>query len=693
MKFRPSRMALILATTFPALTGAAEVTLDSLVVTGSRIEHRSFDLPAAIDVVDAGRIGADQARVNASEALAAVPGISVQNRQNYAQDLQISSRGFGARSAFGVRGIRLVADGIPASMPDGQGQAATFNLDRAERMEVMRGPMSAVYGNHAGGVIQLFTPDGRGEPTIDASFAAGSRGTWKADLGAQGEVGGIGYVLDTSRFSTDGYRDHSSATRDQSLAKLTFRPTEDGKLTLTASSFRQDAEDPQGLAWAAYQANPRGVAQGALDYNTRKRIDHQQGGLTYEHRFGEHAVQLAAYVGQRSTIQYQSIPKAVQANPKHAGGIIDFDRDFAGLSARWIGRFDLAGGKLTTTVGSDYEQSSDDRRGYENFIGAQLGVKGNLRRQEQDRVASFDQYAQAEWARGDWLLTGGLRHSRVAFKVKDNYLGNGDDSGSVRYDKTTPTAALTYKLNPVVNLYASAARGFEAPTFNELFYSGPGGTFSYKLKPATSTHYETGIKAYVGNDTRIDAALFQINTQDEMVVDSAIGGRTSYRNAGKTERRGVEIAVDSRWQGNLSSRLAYTWLDARYSESFTTTAGSTVNAGSRLPGVAAQSLFGELAWRHPGSGFHAAIEGIARSRMQVEDTNIQTAAPGYAIANLRIGVDRQYDKLSLRSFVRLDNLLDRQYIGSVIVGDSNGRYYESAPGRSWLVGVSAKYSF
>lgn len=693
MKFRPHPMAVLLAAAFPALSYAADVTLDSVVVTGSRVEHSSFDLPAAIDVVDRARINADQARVNASEALAAVPGISVQNRQNYAQDLQISSRGFGARSAFGVRGIRLMADGIPASMPDGQGQAATFNLDRAERMEVMRGPMSAVYGNHAGGVIQLFTPDGRGEPTIDASFAAGSKGTWKADIGAQGEVGGIGYVLDTSRFSTDGYRDHSSATRDQSLAKLTFRPHEDGKLTLTASRFRQDAEDPQGLAWAAYQANPRGVAQGALDYNTRKSIDHQQGGLTYEHRFGEHAVQLAAYVGQRSTIQYQSIPKAVQANPKHSGGIIDFDRDFAGLSARWIGRFDLAGGKLTTTLGSDYEQSSDDRRGYENFIGAQLGVKGNLRRQERDQVASFDQYAQAEWARGDWLLTGGLRHSRVAFKVRDDYLSNGDDSGSVSYGKTTPTAAVTYKLNPAVNLYASAARGFEAPTFNELFYSGTGGTFSYQLKPATSVHYETGVKAYVGNDTRMDAALFQVNTQDELVVDSASGGRTSYRNAGKTERRGVEIAVDSRWLGNLSSRLAYTWLDARYSESFTTTAGSTVNAGSRLPGVAAQSLFGELAWRHPGTGFHAAIEGIARSRMQVEDTNTQTAAPGYAIANLRIGVDRQYDKLSLRSFVRLDNLLDRQYIGSVIVGDSNGRYYESAPGRSWLVGMSAKYSF
>lgn len=693
MKFRPTPMVVMLASAFAApMALAADIALDSVVVTGSRIEHSSFDLPVAVDVVDASRISGDQARVNASEALAAVPGITVQNRQNYAQDLQISSRGFGARSAFGVRGLRLVADGIPASMPDGQGQAATFNLDRAERIEVMRGPMSAVYGNHAGGVIQLFTPDGRGEPTIDGSFSAGSYGAWKADLGAQGEVGGIGYVLDASRFSTDGYRDHSSATRDQSMAKLTFKPTQDGKLTLTASSFRQTADDPQGLAWADWRSNPRSVAQAVLDYNTRKSIDHQQGGISYEHRFGEQLVQLSAYVGQRSTTQYQSIPKTAQVNVKHSGGVIDFDRDFAGFSARWIGRFDLAGGRLTTTVGTDYEQSTDDRRGYENFIGTQLGVMGKLRRQEQDRVGSFDQYAQAEWAKGDWVLSGGVRHSRIAFRVNDSYLSNGNDGGAVSYDKTTPTLSALYRLTPAVNVYASAGRGFEAPTFNELFYSGTGGTFSYTLKPSTSTHYETGVKALVGDDTRIDAALFQIKTDDELVVDSAVGGRTSYRNGGKTTREGLEVSVDSRWQNNLSSRLAYTWLDARYDQAFTSSSGN-VAAGSRLPGIAEHSLFGELVWRHPASGFHAAVEGIVRGKVFVEDTNKQQAAPGYAIANVRVGYDQQVGKLKLRSFVRLDNVFDRQYVGSVIVGDSNGRYYESAPGRNWLAGISARYSF
>ncbi|PKO88599.1 MAG: TonB-dependent receptor [Betaproteobacteria bacterium HGW-Betaproteobacteria-12] len=715
MKHAPKRLVVLLAAAFPCLAIAeGALTLDSVVVSGSRVEHSSFDLPAAVDVVDAARIGAGQARVNVSEALAGVPGINVQNRQNYAQDLQISSRGFGARSAFGVRGIRLIADGIPASMPDGQGQAATFNLDRAERIEVMRGPLSSIYGNHAGGVIQMFTPDGQGRPSVEGRFAAGSYDSWKADVSAQGEVGGIGYLIDASRFSTDGYRDHSKSERDQTMAKLTFRPSQDGKLTLLANTFKQKADDPQGLSWNEFKADPKGVAFDAargyfpaLAFNTRKTIEHTQGGATYEHRIGDHAVQLSAYAGQRSTIQYQSIPVATQANARQSGGVIDFDRDFGGLAGRWIGRYQLAGGKLTTTVGVDYEQSVDDRRGFENFIGTGVppncianvcGVKGRLRRLEEDRVSSFDQYAQAEWQGEQWTFSGGLRHSRVSFKVDDEYLANGDDSGHVTYEKTTPTLAALYRLTDTVNVYASAARGFETPTFNEMFYSSAGGSFNFSLDPSISKHFEIGVKAMLGANSRLDVALFQVKTDNEIVVLSSTGGRAAFQNAGPTTRRGLELALDSRWANSLTSRIAYTLLDAKYDESFTFTTPfpvttKTVNAGNRLPGISRQTLYGELAWKHPASGFHAAVEGVARSKVEVEDTNTAKAAPGYAIANLRVGIDRKVGDVNLGGFVRLNNIFDKQYVGSVIVGEGSGRYYESAPDRNWLAGVSARYAF
>lgn len=681
--------------------GEEATTLGTVVVTGTYIEHDPFDLPAAIEVLGRQRLQEGYNRVNVSDPMAAVPGVVVQNRQNYAQDLQISSRGFGARSAFGVRGVKLIADGIPATMPDGQGQAATFNLDAAERLEVLRGPFSVVYGNHAGGVVQLFTKDGQGAPTLEGSVSAGSYGTWKADVGAQGEKAGVGYVLDSSRFATEGYRDHSSAVRDQGMAKLTLKPVADGKLTLVANVMQQkDTQDPLGLDWQAYTQNPRGVAQNALDYNTRKSIDHAQGGLNYEHRLGNHTFQVAAFAGSRQVIQYQSIPKATQANVRHSGGVIDFDRQFYGVDGRWIARHDLGGSRLTTTLGMSYERSSDDRRGYENFIGSGstcginlvCGVKGNLRRQEDDKVNNFSPYAAAEWQRGDWVINTGVRYSRVAFNIKDQYLSNGDDSGRVSYSSTTPNLGLLYKLTPALNVYASVARGFESPTLNELFYSGSGGGFNFGLKAATSRHFEVGAKALVGSDSLINLALFQVNTRNELVVDASLGGRTSYKNAATTLRQGLELSASTRWARDFSARLAATAMRATYDESFIAN-NVLVGTGNRIPGVPDVSLFGELAWQYRPWNLNTAIEGQAQGRVYVEDTNTVKAAPGFGLVHLRAGLEQKSGAWQFKEFLRLNNVFDRQYIGSVIVADTNGRYYESAPTRNWLLGMTARYAF
>lgn len=670
---------------------AAVRTLDPVVVTGSRFAHSSFDLPASVDVLERDRITAGQARVNASEALAAVPGLVVHNRQNYAQDLQISSRGFGARSAFGVRGVKLIADGIPASMPDGQGQAATFNLDMAERIEVLRGPFSAIYGNHAGGVIQIFTRDGQGAPSVEASVLGGSDGSWKADLSAQGKPGAVGYVLDASRFHTDGAREHSAATRDQAFAKITTQPDADSRLMLVANGLRQhDTQDPLGVDFDTFRRDPRAAAPVATTFNTRKSIDHQQLGATYERRFGSDSLQLTAYAGNRQVIQYLSIPKVAQVNrSQSSGGVIDFDRNFAGIDAHWTGVRPLASGSLTTTAGIDYGRSSDDRQGYENFIGSQLGVKGALRRDEQDVVSSLAPYLQTEWQRDNWVLTAGLRHSRVRFDVDDRFLSNGDDSGNVSYGRSTPVLGLLYKATPALNLYASAAKGFETPTLSELFYSGsasPLGGFNFNLKPARSTHLELGAKALLGSDTRVNLALFQVRTDNELVVDLSSGGRTSFKNAGTTLRRGIELALDTSWRHGFSGRLAATALRAVFDQN------GDVLDGNRVPGVPRATLYGELAWKGV-SGLSAALEAIANSKVHVEDRNTETPAPGYAVANLRLGAGQQAGGWRLQQFLRINNLLDRDYIGSVIVGDGNGRFYEPAPGRNWMLGASAQYVF
>ncbi|MFB9246351.1 TonB-dependent receptor [Massilia antarctica] len=704
MKLRPFRLnhiATLFALGTAGMAAAADAPLaDVVVISGSRVEHGSFDLPAAIDVLDTARIRDGQLRVNASESLSAVPGLVAQNRQNYAQDLQISSRGFGARSAFGVRGVRLIADGIPATMPDGQGQAATFNLDMAERIEVLRGPFSAIYGNHSGGTVQLFTRDGQGRPSIEGSVIGGGKGTRKVDVNAQGAANGIGYVIDTSRFDTDGYRAHSAATRDQSFAKLTLAPTSTSKLTLSASALSQDdTQDPLGVTWATYQRDPRAGETDATDtqtpkrtiadrYDTRKSIDHKQIGAAFEQRLGDDKVRAMVYGGNRQVIQYQAFSKFVQTPASQSGGVVDFDRDFYGADINWLKVRSVAGGKLSTTIGIDYGRSTDERQGYENFIGNQFGLQGKLRRDESNTVSSVDPYAQAEWQGGDWVLTAGLRHSRMKVSVDDRFITNGNDSGSVSYRHTTPVLGALVKISPAINVYASAARGFETPTLNELFYSGAGAGFNFALKPATSTHVEAGVKAYLGSNTRINAALFHVKTSDELVVDISGGGRTSYRNASETLRKGAEVSLDSNFGAGFSGRLAMTALNATYEQGF-----GNVTAGSRLPGVPKANLFGELAWKSNDDGFGAALETIASSKVYADDANADIAAPGYAIWNARFQAKQSLGGWRLKQFVRLNNLSDRRYVGSVIVGDANKRFYEAAPQRNWLAGVSAQYVF
>lgn len=674
--------------------------VDVVVVSGGRIERSSFDLPAAIDAIVGARIRDAQLRVNLSEVLATIPGIIVKNRQNYAQDLQVSSRGFGARSAFGVRGVRLIADGIPASMPDGQGQAATFNLDVAQRIEVLRGPLSAVHGNHAGGMVQLFTLEGQGNPVLEVSYAGGSDGERKLDLNAHGAAGGIGYVLDTSRFETDGYRHHSAARRDQRFAKLTLAPTTGGKLTLVASGLDQDGtQDPLGVSWASWLRNPRAGEIDANDtnipkrslaerYDTRKSIHHQQTGLAFDQRLGNDRLHLMVYGGNRDVVQYQSFSKAFQAAASHSGGVVQFDRNFHGADLHWVSVRELGVGTLTTTAGIEYGYSNDDRKGYENFIGNQLGVIGKLRRDEQDELTSTDPYLQAEWQGGPWVLTAGLRHSRLQVEVQDNYLSNGNDGGTVSYSNTTPLAGLLYKLSPHLHAYASAAHGLEAPTLNELFYSSGGSGFNYHLAAARSVHLEAGVKAYARDATRMNAALFQVRTNDELVVDTSSGGRTSYRNASKTLRQGIELSLDSDLGAGLAARVAVTTLRAVYSQG-----SDKVAKGSRLPGVANANLYAELAWKDAASRFGAAIETIASGRVYAEDSNMEIPAPGYAVINIRLQAKQESGAWQYKQFVRLNNLAGRQYIGSVIVGDANKRYYEAAPGRNWQLGASVRYQF
>lgn len=678
-----------------AASRPARRLLPTIVVTATRIPEPAFDVPASITAVQVGNPDDDTPGINASEYLRSVPGVLARDRQNYAQDEQISIRGFGSRATFGVRGVRLYTDGIPATMPDGQGQVSNFDFGGADRIEVLQGPFSALYGNSSGGVIQIFTADGSNPPEVLGDFGAGSYGQRHVDVGARGTSGWFGYNLDLSDFRTDGFRRHSRAERINGNAKLDFKVGKRGKLTVLLNTVSlPQALDPQGLTWAQYQADPRQAAPSALLYDTRKSVHQWQAGTVYTQKLDAHqSVRAMVYYGQRGIEQFLSVPVGAQKNPLNSGGVVDLATVYKGTDLRWTYQGALAGRPLDLAVGVAYDDEAQHRNGYENFVGDTLGVVGALRRDEQDSVYNIDEYAQGTWKFADrWSLTLGARHSVVRFRSTDFYVTgkNPNDSGRVAYGATNPVAGLLFRASDTWHLYASYGNGFETPTFSEIGYRpNEASGLNFALRPDRSKNGEIGSKWSFANGGRLDLALFQANTRDEIAVLSSAGGRTVYQNVGRSRRRGAELGLHlplgDKWQVDA----AYTWLDARFLDAFRDCAavvGCEVPAGARIPGVPRRLLHVGLRWGGD-VGWHAGASVDTAGAVTVDDAGTQVA-PGYAIAGADAGYVLDTQRYQIVPFVRIDNLFDHRYIGSVIVNQANGGSFEPAPGRSFWLGIN-----
>ena len=689
----PQRLSLAVALALSAWAAHAQ-TLEEVVVSASHQAQQSFDAPASIHAVGQEALEAAGPQINLSEAMNRVPGLAVLNRQNYAQDLQMSVRGAGARTPFGIRGVRLIVDGIPATMPDGQGQAATLSLPSTQRIEVLRGPLAQLYGNAAGGVVQAFSRDGSEPPQLRFGLDTGADNLRRLGLQLTGRQGRFDYLIDRSDMRTDGWRDHSAARRQHTNARLRWQASEDTRLTVVANLFDQPhSQDPLGLTRAQWEANPRQADARATQFQSGKVVSQEQVGLVVDHRFdAQRELQLRVHTGRRDLDNRLAIPLAAQNAPTSAGGVVQLDRRFDGFGLRHTQRLPLGDGQLQWTVGADHEAMTDRRQGFMN----QMGVQGALKRDEDNLARANGAFVQADWAISErWSAIAGLRHHRVNLSVRDRFIrpSNPDDSGAASYHATNPVLGLTRHLSEDTNLYANLGRGFETPTLTEVAYRAGGSGLNLGLQAARSTHLEAGLKTRLSEHQRLDLALFRIDTRDEIVVASSSGGRTLYTNAGRTRRQGLELTHSARWAPAWRTHVALSTLQARFVDPFASAGGAPVAAGNRLPGVPDRSLFAELAWQSQGvPGLTAAVEVMHQGRIMVDDLN-SDRAPAVTLMALRLGYERQAGPWRLRANLRLDNATDKTYAGSVIVNESNRRFFEPAPGRQWSLGLSATYVF
>ncbi|MEK9952087.1 MAG: TonB-dependent receptor [Curvibacter sp.] len=666
-------------------SGAAwgqNATLEDVVISASRAQQRSFDAPAAIESVERDTLQGAGPQVNLSESLNRVPGLTILNRQNYAQDLQVSIRGFGARSAFGIRGIRLLIDGIPATTPDGQGQGSSVALTSAERIEVLRGPLALMYGNSAGGVIQAFTREAPEVPELGLQYYTGSYGLRRSDVQMAGRVGTVGLVADYSTFHTDGYRVNSATERKQFNSKISFGPDAGTRVNVVFNHFDMPlAQDPVGLTAAQLAADPRQAGTNAVSARLRKITSQSQAGTSLTHALdANRSLTARVYYGTRENLQY--LPTSW----------VGLNRDYYGTGLQYNEQTRWAGRPVNWVAGYEYDYSTERRQSG----GVSGGEKtGAITRDEDNRARNSDAYAQATALVAErWSATAGMRASTVRIASEDYFLSNGNGSGDVRYSANNPVLGLTWHAADTLNLYANYGKGFETPTLVEVAYTGAGApNFNPAINAARSRHYELGSKWVPDARTRLNFTLYRIETTDEIVVAVSSGGSTAYKNAPGTTRSGWELGGRTLLSPNWRAAVSASAIEAQFSQDFVTN-GVTIREGNRLPGIPQHFLFGELLWsgsrldvaRPSRLGTQAGVELVRAGRLYANDTNT-ASADGYAVFHLKASQGWAVSQGSLTAYARIDNVGDKAYVGSVIVNQAASQFYEPAPGRNWTLGA------
>ncbi|MDX1298107.1 MAG: TonB-dependent receptor [Pseudomonas sp.] len=654
-------------------TTAAAGEMVPLLITAPRTSTRWLSMPAAVTVVDGVDTPGEQ-RLALDSLLARVPGVFSLNRYNLAQGLRPAIRGFGARGNFGVRGVRVLVDGVPLTMPDGQTELDGLDLGLVERLEVLRGPASVLYGNAAGGVLAIETREPPALPSMQLDVSTAGLGYQRTRAEIGGSQGDLGALLAVNSTRLDGYREHSRAHTNSLTGKLRwYAPT--GRLRLNFNAIDNRAEDPGGLTAAQVETNRRQPAANNLRFAADEFIRQQRLGLVWDgYAAGADQYQLRSYLGHREFGNRLGFATSGQTT---------FERYFSGVGGQYSHHRELAGLPHKITAGFDLEAQRDDRRRYDNL----LGERGPLRQQQDESALSQGLFIEDQLDLSDsWQATLGVRYDHVRLVVDDGYLADSrDDSGSRSLADWNYSAGLSYRFTPQQSLYARLASSFETPTVNEL-ENPQGAGFNAALQPAQALSRELGIKGEWPS-LRYALALYRIDLEDELLAFSlpTQPGRNFYRNAGLSRRDGVELSVD--WQLAEAWRWSMAYAFNRYLfAEYQTAAGDF--SGKHLPGIPRQSFFSEIAYERQGAYVRLGV--TAQARVYANDANTQSA-PGYVLLNLRLGKHLSIGEQSLEPYLGIDNLLGREYFDNLRINDGSARYFEPGPGRTLYVGLRALF--
>lgn len=648
-------------------------------VNAFRLDQDLLSTPAAVDVIQGQDIAQGRKKTQLDSALNRVPGVYANNGSNFAQNLRVSIRGFGARSAFGVRGVRVRVDGIPETLPDGQAQTDVIDLGAIQRAEVLRGPFSALYGNATGGVIDITTLSPDDGPLDQAEFTAGGNGYRRASVSSAHQYDEWGFAATASRLDQKGFRRHSSVEKNQFTGKLTRDVGDDGEFTLiTRLLDAPDTQDPGGITRAQTKQDRHSAYAENLRYNARQTASQETIGGVFKDQLTAHQdYQLDAFYTHRNFIQY------LPFGTSNGGGVVTYRRNFFGGGAQTTRHDEFFGHANQLVVGVNAQFQQDNRQRYNNA----LGNKGALRFDQDEHATNVGLFAQDEFAITSKLKTTlGLRYDWLDFDIDDHFEADGNGGGSRDYRRLSVNGGLDYAWAQRQHIYANIANSFESPTFTEFANPNGRGGFNPEISPQKAVNYEIGAKGQFGERGRYQIDAFWVEVRDELVAFTGGGGRTFYRNSGRSRRQGIESKLSFDLGHDLSATAAYTVANYEYRQ-YVDDDGHDY-AGNRLPGIPEQTAFGELKWQRDNVGY-AALDVQWAGSIYADDANQVRVAP-HTVVNTRIGKAIPAGKHDLNVYLGVDNLFDDDYFDNIRINSYGGRYFEPAPGRTLYAGLSIR---
>lgn len=636
-------------------------------------------LPYAISVVDRAAVQEAERAVSLDEGLRFVPGLFVHNRRNFSLGDRVTMRGQGARAQFGVRGVRVLADGIPLTLADGQSTLTNLDLASAGRVEVIRGSASALYGNAAGGVLSYRTemPADQGL-LLEPMLVGGSHGFLQTRLKASGSAGDLSYLGSLSYFQTDGFRDYSEAEVFRANVLVGGRVGETGEIrglfNLYSTPF---AENPSSLALEDARDNPQMARSFIISQGSGEDATQGQVGAALDLPLGDDVRFRTTAWGLWRDL-WNPIP----------GRIIQIDRLGGGIRSEFGGGL---GAGISWVAGVDLELQRDERDESEN-LGVDEDVPDSRAREgerlldQRESVLGLGPFLRVGIELGErWTLTLGGRLDVYRFDADDHLRTDGDDSGDRTFTEFSPSAGLAFEASDRLQVYGNFSTAFQTPTTNELSNRPDGsGGFNPELDPERIVGGELGVRGTF-RDVRLGygVSAFLARVEDALIPWEGPTEEAFFRNAGEVERSGVEATLG--WEPDPAWRLelAHTIQRLRFEEF---EVDGEDFAGNDEPGVPAHWL--TLGLTHaPAIGVRAEVDFRWVDTYPVDDANT-AFNESYRVVDLRLSLDRTEHGWPLRMFLGIDNLFDERYNGSVVPNAFGGRYYEPAPGFEVYGGVS-----